>query len=71
VAPHVARMLVGEDQRFLMPMSALCGAALLSCASVASKSIVPGALFPIGIVTAMIGVPFFVWLVLGVRRSYW
>lgn len=71
VAPHVARMLVGEDQRFLMPMSALCGAALLSTASIASKMIVPGTLFPIGIVTAMIGVPFFVWLVLGVRRSYW
>ncbi len=71
VAPHVARMLVGEDQRFLMPMSALCGAALLSAASVASKMLVPGTLFPIGIVTAMIGVPFFVWLVLGVRRSYW
>ncbi|MBL8698297.1 MAG: iron ABC transporter permease, partial [Alphaproteobacteria bacterium] len=71
VAPHVARMLVGEDQRFLLPMSALCGAALLSTASIASKMLVPGTLFPIGIVTALIGVPFFVWLVLGLRRSYW
>ncbi|MBP8279935.1 MAG: iron ABC transporter permease, partial [Aeromonas sp.] len=65
VAPHIARMLVGEDQRFLIPLSALCGACMLSAASVLSKSIIPGALFPIGIVTALIGVPFFIWLILG------
>ena len=67
VGPHIARMLVGEDQRFLIPLSALCGALMLSTASVVSKSIVPGALFPIGIVTALIGVPFFIWLVLSQR----
>ncbi len=64
VAPHVARMLVGEDQRHMLPSSALFGALLLSLASVASKLIMPGTVFPIGIVTALIGVPFFVWLVL-------
>lgn len=63
VAPHVARMLVGEDQRHLLPASALFGALLLSAASVVSKLIVPGAVFPIGIVTALIGVPFFGWLI--------
>ena len=71
VAPHVARMIVGEDQRFLLPMSAALGAALLSSASVASKTIVPGAVFPIGIVTAMIGVPFLVWLVAFGRGRHW
>ena len=50
VAPHIARMLIGEDQRFLIPLSALCGAVTLSISSVISKSIIPGALFPIGIV---------------------
>lgn len=69
VAPHIARMLVGEDQRFLIPLSALCGACMLSVSSVLSKSIVPGALFPIGIVTAIIGVPFFIWLILGKGRK--
>jgi iron complex transport system permease protein len=69
VAPHIARMLVGEDQRFLIPLSALCGAFMLSVSSVLSKSIVPGALFPIGIVTAIIGVPFFIWLILGKGRK--
>ena len=59
VAPHIARIIVGEDQRFFFPCSALGGALLLSCASVGSKVIVPGAIYPIGIITAIIGVPFF------------
>jgi iron complex transport system permease protein len=68
VAPHFARMLVGEDQRHLLPASAVFGALLLSLASVASKVILPGTVFPIGIVTALIGVPFFSWLVLTTGR---
>ena len=68
VAPHVARLLVGEDQRHLLPASAVLGALLLSAASVASKLILPGTVFPIGIVTALIGVPFFAWLVLAAGR---
>ena len=70
VAPHIARMLVGEDQRFFIPLSMLCGAVMLSAASVLSKIIVPGALFPVGVVTAIIGVPFFFWLILGWRRGH-
>lgn len=69
VAPHVARMLVGEDQRHLLPASAVLGALLLSVASVASKLIIPGTVFPIGIVTALIGVPFFAWLILATGRG--
>ncbi|AVF37805.1 FecCD family ABC transporter permease [Rahnella sikkimica] len=68
VAPHIARMVVGEDQRFAMPMSVLAGALMLSAASVLSKSIVPGALFPVGIVTAIVGVPFLLWLIFAPRR---
>jgi iron complex transport system permease protein len=68
VAPNIARMLVGEDQRYFLPLSFLVGAFLLSSASVLSKVIVPGALFPIGIVTAIIGVPFFFWLIMSKRR---
>jgi iron complex transport system permease protein len=71
VGPHVARMLVGEDQRYFLPASALAGAVLLSLTSIASKSIIPGALIPIGIITALIGVPFFLALVFGRRRQLW
>jgi iron complex transport system permease protein len=69
VAPHVARLLVGEDQRHMLPASAVFGALLLSAASVASKLIMPGTVFPIGIVTALIGVPFFGWLVVSTGRD--
>ncbi len=69
IAPHVARMLVGEDQRHLLPASAVFGALLLSGASVASKLVLPGTVFPIGIVTALLGVPFFGWLVLVSRNQ--
>jgi iron complex transport system permease protein len=71
VGPHIARMLVGEDQRFFLPLSALGGALLLSLASVGSKMIVPGAIFPIGIVTSLIGVPFFFSLIMTRKREYW
>ena len=67
--PHIARMLAGEDQRFYLPISALCGAAILSSASVISKLIQPGSVFPIGIVTSIIGVPFFFSLVIRSNRG--
>ncbi|TDQ57395.1 iron complex transport system permease protein [Mesocricetibacter intestinalis] len=67
VAPHVARMLLGEDQRFFLPGAMLVGAAFLSIASVLSKIIIPGALFPVGIITSFVGVPFFFWIVLSKR----
>ena len=70
VGPHIARMLVGEDQRYFLPLSAVCGMAILSLASIGSKMLIPGAMFPIGIVTAIIGVPFFFSLVLTRKRSY-
>lgn len=63
VGPHIARILVGEDQRFLLPASALVGALLLSLSSIASKLIMPGVIVPVGIVTALVGVPIFVLLV--------
>jgi iron complex transport system permease protein len=69
VAPHIARRLVGEDQRYLLPTAGAMGAVLLSVSSVVSKMIVPGVLVPVGIVTALIGVPFFLHLLL--TRSRW
>jgi len=63
VAPHVARLLVGEDQRYFLPATMLAGAAFLSFSSVLSKVIIPGALFPVGIVTSFVGVPFLFWII--------
>jgi iron complex transport system permease protein len=71
VGPHIARMLVGEDQRFFLPAAALSGALVLSAASVLSKAIVPGLILPIGVVTALVGVPFFFSLIMGTRSRAW
>ena len=71
VGPHIARMLVGEDQRFFLPASLVCGALLLSVTSVVSKTIIPGAILPIGVITALVGVPFFFVLIFSNRRRSW
>lgn len=67
--PHIARMLVSEDHRFFLPASALSGALVVSVASVVSKLIVPGAILPIGLVTALIGVPFYIMLIFGTKGA--
>jgi iron complex transport system permease protein len=71
VGPHIARMLVGEDQRFFLPASVLCGALLLSVTSVVSKSLIPGAVLPVGVITALVGVPFFFSLIFSQRKRAW
>jgi iron complex transport system permease protein len=63
IAPHIARTLFGEDHRFYLPGSTLIGALMLSLASIASKLIIPGVLIPVGIVTALVGIPLFLGIV--------
>ena len=69
VGPHVARLLLGEDHRFYLPGSALAGALLLSLASLASRALLPGVILPVGLVTAVVGVPLFIGLILARGRS--
>ena len=71
VCPHIARLLIGEDQRFFLPASLLTGSLILSASSVVSKTLIPGAIFPIGVVTSLIGVPFFISLILGGKKNAW
>jgi iron complex transport system permease protein len=63
VGPHIARLLVGEDHRFLLPASLLTGALVMSLAATLSKVIIPGLLLPVGIVTSLVGLPVFIVLV--------
>ncbi|WP_343299968.1 iron ABC transporter permease [Vibrio sp. Of7-15] len=67
VAPHLSRMLVGEDQRFYLPMATMMGALVLGLASLVSKLVVPGTIIPIGIVTSLVGVPFLLYLLVSKR----
>lgn len=62
-------MIFGEDHRFYLPASALTGALVLSLASVASKNLLPGVIIPVGIVTSLVGVPFFLSIILRNRGN--
>ncbi|KKB10690.1 iron ABC transporter [Devosia geojensis] len=64
VVPHVLRLVIGPDHRYLIPASALLGAAFLLAADAVSRTIVAPAELPIGIVTAFVGGPFFLWILL-------
>ena len=69
VGPHLARLVVGEDQRYYLPASGIFGGLILSVASVISKIIVPGAIFPIGIITSAVGAPFFLIFIFSKKKS--
>jgi iron complex transport system permease protein len=64
LVPHAARAVAGNDQRVLLPVSALCGAALLVAADALARTAFAPAELPIGAVTAAIGAPLFAWLLL-------
>lgn len=62
VTPHLVRLAIGPDHRYLLPASALLGGCLLLLADMAARTVVLPAELPIGIVTACFGGPFFLWL---------
>ncbi|MCQ4326783.1 iron ABC transporter permease [Pseudomonas stutzeri] len=64
VVPHLMRLLVGPDHRVLLPASALAGASLLLLADIVARMLLIPAELPIGIVTALLGAPFFLYLLL-------
>ncbi len=69
IAPHLLRFLIGPDHRFLLGGSALLGAIILLGADLAARTIVAPAELPIGIVTAALGAPFFLWLLMREQRG--
>lgn len=62
VVPHIVRLLAGPDHRFLLPASALCGAILLIGADTLARTIIAPIELPVGIITALMGAPFFLYL---------
>lgn len=62
IVPHVVRFLWGGEHRFLLPASVLLGAAFLVLADALARTVAAPTELPIGVVTAFVGVPFFVWL---------
>jgi iron complex transport system permease protein len=68
IAPHIARMLVGNDYRYLIPCSVLVGAFMLLAADTVGRLIIMPTEIPVGIVTSLLGVPFFIYLLVRKRR---
>jgi iron complex transport system permease protein len=71
VAPHITRMIIGGDNRFVFPVSALMGGVLLSVADIVSITVMSPVILPIGIVTSYMGVPLFMYLIIRKRKDYW
>nr|HPJ30733.1 iron ABC transporter permease [Methanothrix sp.] len=71
VAPHITRMVVGGDHRFLLPASGLVGALILLAADTVARTVLSPVILPVGIMTAFLGVPFFIYLFLKRRKDYW
>ncbi|MFG1381759.1 FecCD family ABC transporter permease [Xanthobacter versatilis] len=69
VVPHLARLVVGPSHRVLLPASALLGVAVLLGADILARMIAAPAELPLGVVTALVGAPFFLWLLLR-RRAF-
>jgi iron complex transport system permease protein len=70
IVPHALRLAAGPGHRFLLPASALLGGALLVIADIVARCVVAPAELPIGILTALLGAPFFLWLLLRAKAAW-
>lgn len=70
VVPHLIRHLTGPDHRTRLPASILGGATLLLLADLAARTLVVPAELPLGVVTALVGGPFFLWLLHRTRKQH-
>ena len=70
VAPHIARLIIGGDHRFLIPYSGIVGGILVVAADTIGKTVFSPAIIPVGIVISYLGVPLFIHLILTRRREY-
>jgi len=70
VSPHIVRMVIGGDNRFLLPASALVGALILLGADTLARTILAPVILPVGIMTAFLGVPFFIYLFMRRKKEF-
>jgi len=70
IIPHAMRLILGPDHRLLIPASALTGAAFLVIADLLARTLLSPAEIPVGVLTALIGAPFFLYLLRRSRREY-
>ncbi|MBR4225291.1 MAG: iron ABC transporter permease [Candidatus Methanomethylophilaceae archaeon] len=71
VCPHIARIIVGSDVKYLLPASGFFGSALLIAADIVGRSVFEGSALQVGVVTAFIGGPMFLWLIVRQKKETW
>lgn len=71
VAPHMTRLAIGGDNRYVLPVSGLLGAVILISADLVARRIIAPVILPVGAVTAFMGAPLFLYLIMRRRREYW
>jgi iron complex transport system permease protein len=71
VCPHIVRLFIGSDNRYLIPASLAFGVALLLFADLVGRTIIVPSVLPVGIVTAFIGGPLFLYLIVKQKKSAW
>jgi iron complex transport system permease protein len=71
IVPHALRIALGADHRILIPCSFFLGAAFLTICDTLARTVLAPAEIPVGVITAMLGGPFFIWLLRTRRRSLW
>jgi iron complex transport system permease protein len=71
IVPHALRLRLGADHRVLIPCSFLLGAAFLAVCDTLARTVLAPTEVPVGVVTALLGGPFFIWLLRSKRRSLW
>jgi iron complex transport system permease protein len=64
MAPHMCRLLVGGDHRYLIPATLLMGGCLLTLCDTVARTVIAPAEIPVGVITALLGCPFFLWLLI-------
>jgi len=69
ICPHVVRRIIGDDNRFVVPASCLCGAALLMASDTASRLILAPHVLPVAVLTSFLGGPLFLYLLLSRRAG--
>jgi iron complex transport system permease protein len=69
VCPHIVRLLIGSDNRFLIPASGAFGAVLLTLSDFVGRTIIAPQIIPVGIITSAMGGPLFLWLVIRQKRG--
>ena len=71
IVPHALRLRLGADHRVLIPCSFLLGAAFLAVCDTIARTMLAPSEIPVGVITALLGGPFFIWLLRSRRRSLW